>query len=88
MFLIVVLSASLVEAEELKVIEPMIGYTPDISVNAKQNITELKRQVDSIVNSHPDYMIAVQHLNATQIFIYENFEEFASGDNLYVGNGV
>jgi len=85
MFLFIFFAVVSVEAEELKVIEPEIGYTPDISVNAKQNLTMLKRQVDSVVNSYPDYTTAIYHLNETQIFIYENFEEFSSGDHLYVG---
>ena len=38
MFLFVIFSVVSVEAQELRVIEPVIGYTPDISVNAKQNI--------------------------------------------------
>jgi Protein of unknown function (DUF1557). len=84
-FLFIALSIVSIEAEELKVIEPVIGYTPDISVNAKQNLTLLKKQVDSVVNSHPDYMTAVKHLTATQLFIYENFEDFSEGDHLYVG---
>ena len=73
----------------LKVIEPTIGFTPDISVDAKKNLERLNKlyeSIDSIVSRYPNFEAAKQHLNQTQIEIYENPEEYLKEDHLYVGS--
>ena len=77
------------QTKTLKVIEPTIGFTPDISVDAKKNLERLKKMfatVDSIVNSYPNYETAKKHLTARQISIYENEEEYSKEDHLDVGS--
>jgi hypothetical protein len=77
------------QKKTLKVIEPTIGFTPDISVDAKKNLDRLKKMfasVDSIVNSYPNYETAKKHLTARQISIYENEEEYSKEDHLDVGS--
>ena len=75
------------QTNTLKVIEPTIGFTPDISVDAKKNLERLKKMfasVDSIVNSYPNYETAKKHLTKRQIEIYENEEEYSKEDHLDV----
>jgi len=75
------------QTKTLKVIEPTIGFTPDISVDAKKNLERLKKMfasVDSIVNSYPNYETAQKHLTKRQIEIYENEEEYSKEDHLDV----
>lgn len=72
----------------LKVIEPSIGFTPDISDDAKKNLERLKKmfiKIDSIVSSYPNYETAKKHLSKRQIKIYENEEEYSREDHLDVG---
>src|SRR5690554_46099 len=72
----------------LRIIEPTIGFTPDISENAKKNLErtkELFAKIDSIINSYPDYETAQEHLSERQIEIWENEEEYSKEDHLYVG---
>jgi hypothetical protein len=74
--------------ENLKIIEPTIGYTPDISENAKQNLVRMKQlfdKIDSTINSYPDYETAQKHLTPRQIEIWENQDEFIKEDYLGVG---
>jgi hypothetical protein len=76
------------QSKSLKAIEPTIGFTPDISDDAKKNLERLKKMfatVDSLVNSYPDYESAKKHLTARQISIYENEEEYGKEDHLDVG---
>ncbi len=77
------------QTETLKVIEPTVGFTPDISDDAKKNLERLKMifaKVDSIINSYPDYETAKEHLTDKQIKIYQNEEEYSKEDHLYVGS--
>lgn len=77
-----------IEEPGLRIIEPTIGSTPDISVNAKKNferIKEFRDKIDSIINTYPDYEAAQEHLTEQQIEIWENEEEYFEKDNLYVG---
>jgi len=77
------------QTKTLKVIEPTIGFTPDISDDAKKNLERLKMmfaKVDSIINSYPNYETAKKHLTARQIEIYENEEEYSKEDHLDVGS--
>lgn len=76
-----------VSTQELKIIEPTIGFTPDISDDAKKNLQRLKElyaKIDSIVNSYSDYETAKQHLTERQIDIWENEEEYSKEDHLDV----
>lgn len=71
----------------VKIIEPTIGFTPDISDDAKKNLLRLKElyaKVDSIINSYPDYETAKKHLTERQIEIWENEEEYSKEDHLDV----
>jgi len=71
----------------LKVIEPKLGDTPDISNDAKKNVQRLKAlydKIDSTVNSYPNYETAKQHLTERQVEIYENEEEYSKEDHLDV----
>lgn len=77
------------QTKTLKVIEPTIGFTPDISDDAKKNLERLKMmfaKVDSIINSYPNYETAKKHLTVRQIEIYENEEEYNKEDHLDVGS--
>jgi hypothetical protein len=76
-----------VSNQNLKIIEPTIGFTPDISDDAKKNLQRLKElyaKVDSIINSYSDYETAKQHLTERQIEIWENEEEYSKEDHLDV----
>lgn len=76
-----------VSNQNLRIIEPTIGFTPDISDDAKKNLQRLKElyaKVDSIINSYPDYETAKQHLTERQIEIWENEEEYSKEDHLDV----
>lgn len=80
-------SNPMAEAQALKVIEPAIGPTPDISDDARKNLQrqkELFAKIDSVVSSYPDYETAKQHLTKRQIEIYENEEEYSKEDHLDV----
>ncbi len=71
----------------LKVIEPKIGFTPDISDDAAKNLQRLKKlyiTVDSIITSYPNYETAKKHLTSRQIEIWENEEEYSKDDHLDV----
>lgn len=73
--------------QNLKIIEPTIGFTPDISDDAKKNLQRLKvlyAKVDSIINSYPDFETANQHLTERQIEILQNEEEYSKEDHLDV----
>jgi len=75
------------EREELQVIKPLIGYTPDISNDAKNNLRRLNAlyaKIDSTIKSYPSYDIAKQHLSDKQIEIYENEEKYSKEDHLDV----
>ncbi|MCS6928205.1 MAG: hypothetical protein NZM43_01790 [Saprospiraceae bacterium] len=59
----------------LRVIEPELGFTPDISEDAAKNLQrtkELFAKIDSVISSYPSYEIAKQHLTERQIEIWEN----------------
>jgi len=76
-----------IETEKLKIIEPEIGYTPDISNDAKNNLQRLKvlyAKIDSTIKSYPDYDSAKMHLSQRQIEIYENEEAYSREDHLDV----
>ncbi|MEC5395811.1 NADase-type glycan-binding domain-containing protein [Bergeyella sp. RCAD1439] len=76
-----------VSTQELKIIEPTIGSTPDISDDARkkqQRLNELYAKVDSLINTYPDYETAKQHLTERQIEIWENEEEYSKEDHLDV----
>lgn len=71
----------------LKILEPTMGFTPDISVDAKKNLkrlNELFDKIERIIESYPDYETAKQHLTERQIEIWENEEEYAKEDHLDV----
>lgn len=73
----------------LKIIEPTIGFTPDISDDANKNLERLKimfTKVDSIINTYPNYETAKKHLTPRQIEIYENEEVYSKEDHLDVGS--
>ncbi|MDR3272884.1 MAG: hypothetical protein LBT29_05345 [Flavobacteriaceae bacterium] len=67
-----------------KVIEPVIGETRDISVNAAKNIKKLYATIDSLINTYPNYEAAKKHLTQRQIEIWENEEEYSREDHLDV----
>lgn len=72
---------------ELKVIEPTIGFTPDISDNTAKNLERAKdlfRKIDSLIQSYPDFEAAKEHLTERQIEIYENEEAYLKEDHLDV----
>jgi hypothetical protein len=76
-----------VNNQAIKMIEPKIGFTPDISDDAKKNLQRLKllyKKIDSTVSSYPSYEKAKQHLTKRQIDIYENEEEYSKEDHLDV----
>lgn len=76
-----------ISTQELKIIEPKIGFTPDISDDAKSNLKRLKvlySKIDSIVNIYPNYETAKQHLTKKQIEIWENEEDYSKEDHLDV----
>ncbi|MCS7037965.1 MAG: Hint domain-containing protein [Saprospiraceae bacterium] len=71
----------------LKVLEPEIGATPDISDDAAKNLRrarELFAKIDSVISTYPDYETAKQHLTERQIEIWENQEEYLKEDHLDV----
>lgn len=73
------------ENRKLKVIEPTIGFTPDISDDAKKNqqrLKELYTRIDSLIKSYPDYETAKQHLTERQIEIWEDEETYSKEDHL------
>ena len=73
----------------LKMIEPTIGNTPDISTDAKKNLERVKilfAKIDSVINSYPDYETAKLHLSEKQIAIFENEEDYGREDHLDVGS--
>ena len=73
------------EIKGFKIIEPEIGFTPDISDDAKKNHERLKKlyaKADSIIKSYPNYETAKQHLTERQIEILENEEEYSKEDHL------
>lgn len=75
------------ENQKVKIIEPEIGYTPDISNDAKHNLQRLKvlyATIDSTIKSYPDYDSAKKHLSQRQIEIYENEEAYSKEDHLDV----
>ncbi|WP_129714802.1 hypothetical protein [Pedobacter sp. SYP-B3415] len=75
------------EAPSLKVVEPEIGSTPDISNDAKKKLERrraLYARIDSMIGSYPDYETARQHLSERQIEIYENEEDYSKEDHLDV----
>jgi hypothetical protein len=75
------------EQSPLKIIEPTIGETPDISIDAAKNLQRLKKlyeTIDSLIQSYPDYETAKEHLTPRQIEIYENEEEYSREDHLDV----
>jgi hypothetical protein len=75
------------QKKTLKFIEPTIGFTPDISVEAQKNLDQFKKMfvsVDSIVNSYPNYETAKKHLTGRQISVYDNVEEYNKRDYLDV----
>lgn len=75
--------------EKIKNIYPTLGYTPDISVNAGENLKRLKAaylKIDSLVQSYDSFQEAEEHLTDTQLEIYENEEEYSKEDHLYVGS--
>ena len=77
------------EIKGLKIIEPEIGFTPDISDDAKKHLERLRElyaKADSIVNSYPDYETAKQHLTERQIEILESEEEYSKEDHLDVSS--
>ena len=70
----------------LKIIEPRIGETPDISDDAAKNLQRMKelyKTIDSIIAAS-DYETAMQHLTPRQIEIYQNEEEYMREDHLDV----
>lgn len=73
---------------KLKELWPKIGYTPDISDDAKKNHERLMAAyalIDSVVNSYPDFETAKKHLSKKQIEIYLNDAAFLKEDYLDVG---
>ncbi|MBL7827382.1 MAG: hypothetical protein JNJ57_12165 [Saprospiraceae bacterium] len=73
------------EGPHVKTLEPKIGSTPDISVDAKKNLERLKQlyaKIDSIINTYPNYEAAKQHLTERQIEIWENEEAYSKEDHL------
>jgi hypothetical protein len=75
--------------QSLKIIEPTIGDTPDISDDAKKNLQRVKKlysKIDSIISSYPDYDAAKKHLTERQIEIWENEEKYSKEDHLDVSS--
>lgn len=73
--------------EKLPVVFPVLGDTPDISTDAKDNLKRLKRlyeKIDSLIATYPDYASAKQHLSERQIALYENEAAYAREDHLDV----
>lgn len=78
-----------IENSAVKTIEPKIGFTPDISDDAKKKLqrnNELFEKIGKIVNSYSDYEIAKKHLSKRQVEIWENEEEFNKEDHLDVSS--
>lgn len=71
--------------QNLKAIDPKVGYKPDIGNDAKNNLKQLNalyKKVDSTIKSYPSYDIAKQHLSRREIEVYENEEQSTKGDHL------
>ncbi len=71
--------------QNLKAIDPEVGYKPDIGNDAKNNLKQLNalyNKVDSTIKSYPSYDIAKQHLTRREIEVYENEEQSTKGDHL------
>jgi Pretoxin HINT domain len=92
-FSIVILSFTLsintfAQNPTIKNLNPKLGETPDISVNAANNFKQFKKDwgvVDSIVTFYKTYDIAVKHLTKRQIAIYNDEDNANKEDYLAVG---
>lgn len=76
---------SLSQIQDLNIIEPTIGFTPDISDDAKKNLkrnNELYQRIDSFINTFPDFETAKEHLTKQQIEIWENEVFYMKEDHL------
>lgn len=88
LWILLFLSISSTYGQSIKTIEPTLSYTPDISDNAANTFKQNKatyENISKIVASYPDYESAKKHLTKKQIEIFENEEEYAREDFLYVG---
>lgn len=82
-------SAAIGQTPTLKNLQPTIGETPDISLDAAKSLQRLKNAVaaiDSFVRTFPDFETAKKHLTAKQIKIYEDEESYSKEDHLDVGD--
>ncbi len=76
------------QTPSIKMLNPKLGATPDISVNAAKNFKQFKKDwaiVDSIVQFYKDYDKAVKHLTKRQIAIYNDEDNANKEDYLAVG---
>lgn len=72
-------------SQQLKAIDPVIGFTPDISNDAAKNqqrLNRLYKHIDSIINTYESIEDARKHLTPRQIEIWENEEEYSKEDHL------
>ncbi|MDR1341935.1 MAG: Hint domain-containing protein [Prevotellaceae bacterium] len=73
---------------DIKFIDPKVGETPDISLDAAKKFQRAKKiyeSIDSIVRSYPNYSAAEQHFTSEQIEILRHEQEYSEEDHLYVG---
>jgi hypothetical protein len=72
----------------IKILNPKLGATPDISVSAAKNFKRFKKDweaIDSIVRFYKEYDIAVKHLTKRQIAVYNDEDNANKEDYLAVG---
>lgn len=72
----------------LRVLQPVLGETPDISNDAAKNLRRMKAlyaKLDSIVSAYPDFEHAKKHMTSEQIEMVENEDQYMKSDHLDVG---